>query len=234
MTEEMRWTLDALYDGFDGEAFRQDLKKCDVLTEKFSQWAKGNLTKEEVVRRPKEVLEEYITQKQELSRVTSALTQYAALVSSAETGHAAARGYLESVQKKTAVLAGVDTRLAACLTDLADLEGIIGQSSLLTEHRFFLTEIRRLGRYRLSEPEETVVAQLQVTGSRAWAKLHETLTAGLVGRYRLGGGAKVPALDSCPQPGLRRRSGGAPNSLSGRTGGLWEGGRGGGRLFEQY
>jgi len=176
----MRWTLDALYDGFDGEAFQQDLKQCDVLVEDFIRWANTNLTKDRAEQQAKEVLEAYITRKKELFRLTSRLSQYAALVTSVETGHAAAKGYLEFVQKKTATLAGGDTRFANWLAELDNLEEAIRQSPLLEEHRFFLMEIRRLSRYWLSEKEEIVIAQMRVTGSRAWTKLHETLTAGLL------------------------------------------------------
>jgi len=64
---------------------------------------------------------------------------------------------------------------------------ILESSPKLREHRFILLEMRDEAQHMLSEPEEILAAKLQITGSSAWEKLRDQLSATLMVEMEING-----------------------------------------------
>ncbi|MFC2029811.1 M3 family oligoendopeptidase [Chloroflexota bacterium] len=70
------------------------------------------------------------------------------------------------------------------------LEPLLDQPGAVREHAFHLRETAESSRYLMSAAEETLAAELSLSGSRAWEKLHEALTSQLKVTFELDGQAK--------------------------------------------
>ena len=184
MVLAQRWNLDALYDSFAGAAFQQDLAHYETMTQELQDWGTASLAGAVGAGA---ILKGYLERKNRLFATGSRLNRYATLVLSVDSACTEAKGYLERLEKLGAELAGVDTRFARWLNDQDDWEGVIAGEPVADEHRFYLAEIRAMSRYRLTEAEELVIARLKTTGSSAWTKLRESLTANLLIDVELAG-----------------------------------------------
>lgn len=173
----MRWSLDKLYTSLASNEFKQDLVKLDELADRMKAAVEALPKGQEGVA---ERLENYITQLTEYYTVLSKLSQYVHLTMSVDTANQEAIGLSETIEKKGTKLASVEVAFANWLGAVSNIEEVINSSDLLKEHSFFIKMTLKRNRHRLSEAEETLLAKLKTTGSSAWSKLREALTADLM------------------------------------------------------
>jgi pepF/M3 family oligoendopeptidase len=79
------------------------------------------------------------------------------------------------------------------------LNEIISSNPTAQEHAFYLQETARQSRYLMSDPEESLAAELSLSGIRAWHKLHGTITSQLKTEFEMDGEIKslpLPALQN--------------------------------------
>ena len=79
------------------------------------------------------------------------------------------------------------------------LQEIINSNSTAQAHAFFLQETAEQSRYLMSDPEESLAAELSLSGIRAWNKLQGTITSQLKADLELEGEIKslpLPALQN--------------------------------------
>jgi oligoendopeptidase F len=80
------------------------------------------------------------------------------------------------------------------------------------DHEFYLLETAEQSRYLMSEPEEALAAELELSGSNAWSKLQGTICSQLTIEFDLDGRLqKIPItalqnLSHNPDPNVRRRA----------------------------
>jgi pepF/M3 family oligoendopeptidase len=92
------------------------------------------------------------------------------------------------------------------------LEQVIAASPVAAEHAFGLREAAEQSRYLMSESEESLAAELSLSGAGAWGKLQGTLTSQLTAEIEVEGEVKklpLPAvinLHSHPDEGVRQRA----------------------------
>jgi oligoendopeptidase F len=108
------------------------------------------------------------------------LSGYAGLITSVDVKNEAAQQYEEKIDQQVTELTEPRVTFEKWLISLDNLDGIIGSSDYLKEHRFYLNEIVSKGKYLLSEREEAVIARMKNTGSNAWTRLHKLLTSTLL------------------------------------------------------
>ncbi len=91
------------------------------------------------------------------------------------------------------------------------LPELIKQSATLREHAFFLNEVAEQSRYLMSQPEEELASELNLSGGNAWSKLQGTVTSQLTWEVEVDGKLQklpMPAiinLRSHPDEATRRR-----------------------------
>jgi pepF/M3 family oligoendopeptidase len=79
------------------------------------------------------------------------------------------------------------------------LQEIINSNPTAKAHAFFLQETAEQSRYLMSDPEESLAAELSLSGIRAWNKLHGTITSQLKADLEVEGEIKslpLPALQN--------------------------------------
>lgn len=171
------WNLDTLYPSFDSEAFTSDLNKVKKLIPQMQDWCKQNLhTTDQAVLK----MERYIQLEQEFETVFSRLMDFASLTLSVEAKNETALQMTEKLEQMSTELTESSVLFDKFVGGLPDLSNLISTSSLLQEHRFYLTEIAEQNKYLLSEKEEILLSKLVTTGSSAWSKLQDLLSSVLL------------------------------------------------------
>ena len=92
------------------------------------------------------------------------------------------------------------------------LEQALQLESPARQYAFFVRESAEQSKYQMSETEETLAAELSLSGPRGWAKLHKTLTSQASAPFTVNGETKeLPATMihnylSSPDESLRKQS----------------------------
>lgn len=172
MENSLDWSLNELYDSFEGEAYQGDLKKLDGLIGELSNLA-DEITKDH--NSEKEKLERYIDLTEKMSLMFEKLGVYAELIVSVNSKDELANKYADVVDQKKNDLAEPETKISKWISEIKNLEAVIESSAHLKEFEFFLKEIVEQSKYLLSEREEAIVAKMKNTGSTAWVNYKNLL-----------------------------------------------------------
>lgn len=173
--EDVRWDLTDLYAGPDDPAVRADAEGAMSAAASFAERYRGRVGELDA-----EALATALRELEQLLTPLYRLGSYANLLYSVDTtDHTASALMAEMQERASKVQAEVlffdlewgsvpEERAQALLTDPA-LEG----------YRHHLERIRAEVPYRLSEPEERLLAELAPTGAAAWARLFTQLTSSI-------------------------------------------------------
>ena len=177
--KDVRWDLSDLYSSREG--LEQDLDQADQEAEEFAGQFRGRIAKLDAAELD-EALDEYEDIQDRLGRIYA----YAYLNWSTDTGDAE-RGAL--LQKVRETHAQISKKLIFVEVEWAELEDEqareLIKADALSSYRHYL-EVERLAKeYVLSESEEQVLSEKNVTGRSAWNRFFdETMGAA---RYELDG-----------------------------------------------
>jgi pepF/M3 family oligoendopeptidase len=175
--ENMRWSLTDLYPSFESEEFVSDLKRFEEYIERIQELSRKRLSE---TSNAAEKLEVFIHMFNELNSLGARLASFCDLTLSVEARNDEALKKLDYIEGKLPELAEPTVRFQRFVGSLDNLEEIINSSDLLKEHSFFLRETGAKCKYLLSEGEEVLIAKMKNTGSNAWGKLQNLLTATLL------------------------------------------------------
>jgi oligoendopeptidase F len=173
------WDTQSFYPALDSTEFHQAFQ--DVLDRILKL---ENLFEEHSVRKletpmkvdPK-VFEQVFNDWNTLLDAMRPVRGYIVCFTSTDARNDLAQAKLSELQMVSVRVGKLGTRLEAWLGTL-DLDALL-QSALARDHRYALEKAQFGARYQLIPAEEDLVANLSTTGSSAWGKLHNNLTARL-------------------------------------------------------
>lgn len=171
---DYRWSLENLYKSFDDEEFVKDYKNLPLELNALIAWAKENL-KELSVEKIEYFLEEII----KLKKVYEKLYSFSQLSYTVNVKDENAIKTIEYCEKLGVSFTEIFVIFSEGLKEISDLDLMINSSKVLKEHEFYLKEIKDSLKYQLSKDEELAIAKIKNTGSKAWSKLQENMTATL-------------------------------------------------------
>src|SRR5215218_6769012 len=90
----------------------------------------------------------------------------------------AAQGLYSTLEREAATLRQLAARLAAWVAALG-ADALAAASPLAADHAFPLGRAAARAEHQMPGPEEALYAELSVTGSSAWARLHQDITSQL-------------------------------------------------------
>ncbi|HEX5367754.1 MAG TPA: M3 family oligoendopeptidase [Acidimicrobiales bacterium] len=129
---------------------------------------------------------------------------------STDSGDEAAQALLSRLSALEARIAVLGTRLDAWLGTL-DLDAVVAASPQAAAHAWPLRRAARRAAHLMSEPEEAIAAEMAVTGSTAWERLYDDVTAGVTATVEHPGGPSeelpifaVRGLAAHPDPAVRQ------------------------------
>lgn len=184
---EQRWSLTELYPSFESEAFKKDMEAVGYAITKMKEWASLNLQDQS---NAVDKMETYLNMQIDFSKLFTRLYGYGELTLSVEATNEKALSIVEQLEHKHTELTEPSVLFQKWIGSLKDLHNLIEQSSLLQEHRFYLSEIAAQTKYLLSEQEEILISKMKNTGSNAWSKLQEMITSTLLVDITVNGEAK--------------------------------------------
>jgi pepF/M3 family oligoendopeptidase len=121
-----------------------------------------------------------------------------------------AAALLSGLERTSATVRPLLGRLAAWVDSLG-VDQLAAVSDEVLHHRQPLQRLAERTAHQMPEPEEHLYAELSVTGSSAWNRLHQEVTSQLVGTVRLGDGSElqlpmtaVRGLANSPDPAVRQ------------------------------
>ena len=216
---DVAWDLDPLVDGAGQEGVVQLLEQAEVLTGQLEQW-RGRIGELEAT--------ELALAMSTLSEIQDRLGRAGSWVSlrfSVDTSDPARGAAMQKFQEQATELS---TRLIFLELEWAEVPEV--KASVLLESpeldfcRYYLESARRYRPHLLTEPEEKILAEKDVTSSSAWSRLFDELTSAMVvdlpdgptsleqGLSRLGSPDRderkiaADAVTAALEPGLRTRA----------------------------
>ncbi|OOM13807.1 M3 family oligoendopeptidase [Clostridium saccharobutylicum] len=173
---DLNWSLEEIYKSFDCKEFKDDIKSLDEIIEDINEWVNNSVVDRENLLQK---LEEYVKKFSEFEELSNKLSMFTNLKLSVDTRDKTALKYSDILEKKLTYLVESSTKITKYISQIANLNDIIGKSELLKEHEFILKEIVEKSKYLLSNKEEKIIANMQNTGSNAWLKLKDNLISTL-------------------------------------------------------
>lgn len=183
------WSLENLYKNFEDAKFLEDYNSLPKQIKEFSKW-----TESVSAALNKEKIEEFLKKDIELSKTFEKIGAFAQLSYTVNVNDEKAIKTIEFCEKLSVDFKEIFVTFSQGLKNISNLEEIINSSDFLKEHEFFLKEIKDSLKYQLSKEEEIAIAKIKNTGSKAWSKLQENLTATLNVQVKVEGEEKTLPL----------------------------------------
>nr|WP_308742120.1 M3 family oligoendopeptidase [uncultured Anaerocolumna sp.] len=166
------WSLDALYKGYQDEAFQNDFKQMKELITAIKDYV-GTLADI----KPAEALISLINYLEKYELVFKRLYVYLALRQSTNTTDSETAALIGRLEEINSTLSKEKAMINKYIGTIPNLDQIISENEKLKNYDFMLHEIRREAKHTLSDDVEEVIAKMNLSAGSAWAMLHQYLTS---------------------------------------------------------
>jgi oligoendopeptidase F len=208
--EDVRWNLEDLYAGPDDPRIEADLAEARRRAEAFARQYRGKVTTGGL---DGAGLALAIAEYEQLSELEGRPSFYANLLFAADTQSRKAQQLVHRTREAAAETSNIVVFFSLDLVALDDHQatGLLAAPEMAV-YRHYLETLRRFKPHTLSEKEEQVINQKNLTGRSAFEQLYEELTGSLRFRVNVGGEEKeltdgeVLALLRQPNRELRERA----------------------------
>src|SRR5579871_1220016 len=162
------------------EAFRADVARLHALYDERGVRGGVRRTPE-----PSDIatLEDVLAETNALLETARRVTAYLHALVTTNAGDDDAARLRSQVLADQAPLDALTARFEAWVASLG-AEALIAGSPLAVEHSYPIRRAEQSAAHRMGEAEESLFAELSLTGSKAWARLHGEVTARLTGVVR--------------------------------------------------
>jgi oligoendopeptidase F len=140
-----KWSLDVLYTGFDDPKFQNEFNQLDEFVERFKNTVE-TLSEKDARTATKEAL----TLAEEYQEAISRLAHYCSLRQSANTNDGESVSYLGRIIQKDTETTPYATALEKYLSNLPDLDAVIGDDEMLQDYSYYLHELQKSAKFRYS------------------------------------------------------------------------------------
>ncbi|QBD83669.1 M3 family oligoendopeptidase [Ktedonosporobacter rubrisoli] len=110
---------------------------------------------------------------------TRTLSTYINCFITTDSQDTVAQARMSELQRSLVLLSTLGTRMTAWIGTL-DVDALIARSKLASEHAYMLHKTKQQAEHLMSQDEESLAAELNVSSGRAWSKLHGDLTSQLL------------------------------------------------------
>ena len=172
------WDLSDLYEAYDDPRIAADVEGLRSKAAAFADTYRGTV---DVDGGPSaELLLAAVTALEGLHERSGRLQAYAGLLYSADTGRDEHRDLEQRTEQQLTEIQNLVLffDLEWSRVDDATAQALLDDPQLAT-HRHYLEQVRKYRPHLLSEPEEQIVNEKDLTGPLAWARLHTEITSSL-------------------------------------------------------
>ena len=174
-----QWDLSILYTGFDAPEFASDLKDFDTAIAEVLEFS-GNLTSYS----PEALLLKHIELETKLSSLAEKLIIYANLRYSANTADNEAASTMGVLMGKLSAVAAPSAAINKAIAKIENIETVIAGNDVLKEHSYRILSIVKDSKHLLTDAEESLFAEMNISGASAWSDLQSSLTSSLKVDYK--------------------------------------------------
>ena len=134
--------------------------------------------------------DEVLTATNEVLEELTLLHAYVYAFVATDTGHAKAQSLQARLQTQSAAVSKLQSRLADWIEALGADE-LVERSGAAAEHAFPVLRAAERSMHQMSEAEESLAADLALTGSIAWSRLYRELSSSITASVHLPSGVEV-------------------------------------------
>jgi len=179
-TDLPRWDMSVVYPGLDSPEFERDLRSfvraLDELEGLFDE-AQINRTDTPLnADLAAGILERVLPPYNALNDQAWTLGAYVYAFVSVDSRDEYAQARLSELERHTVRLSKLHTRLTAWAGS-QDVDALLERSEQARQHAYWLQRARVVAEHMMSPAEESLAAEMRLTGSAAWVKLHGNLTS---------------------------------------------------------
>lgn len=216
--EVPRWELDTIFPGFESDAFQHAVAQCEAGLAELEKFlaehdiAKGAPIKDDAL--TKAALDGCLERMNALIALYDTLRAYLIAWVTTDSFGQAARRKLSAIEPLGVRLQQINARFTGWVGTMATaLPRFISQGGPARAHAFYLRQAAEQSRYLMGDAEESLAAELSLSGGNAWSKLQGTITSQLTVEFGRNGKTErlpMPALINVmwhdPDPTVRRRA----------------------------
>lgn len=191
---KVRWNLSSLFKSIDDPAIEALWHQLGSRADAFAEAYRGKIGTDSInADTLARAIREYELLIQDLSKPAT----YGSLLFAVESNNPAIGAFMQAQQEKS-----TDVRVKLIFFDL-ELQKIseshyqmLVQAPALADYKHFLDVVRQATPYMLSEEQETLLEETANTGSRAWVRLFDEVTANHVYHFTAPDGTKHDLTES--------------------------------------
>jgi len=170
------WDLSPLYENIDSNEFKKDKENYIKKINELNMWTERNFSNTE---NAKEKIENYITQKNELTKY-SKLTLYLNLLSSTDTSNEKVLKEINEIEEIELEITTHEVNFIQYLKKVQNIDEIVKKSKILTEYNFYIKELKKYSQHILAPSEENIISKMKKNGSMLFKKQWEQLSSNLI------------------------------------------------------
>lgn len=182
------WDLTVFYKGIDDPALQADMEKIEKLVASYKEMI-ASLSMDD----PRATLRRIIEIKEEMSVTNRRLGGYFSLRRSANSSDSEVSAYQTKLRSLMAGTAREGVLFKKYIGSIEQLDAVIESDDVLREYRFYFDEILSDLQHAMSDDEEALFAQMNLSGGSAWSDLVSHLTATVEVDYK-GGKTTLSAI----------------------------------------
>jgi pepF/M3 family oligoendopeptidase len=212
-----RWDVSSIFPDLDSAELRAAIARCEAELSALEDFLDKHTVASQSVTSTSDAtvaLEGYLERANPLLARYRTVRAYIFAHVATDAFDQRARRLLSEIEPLGVRLHQIDVRFGGWIRQLADaLPALIASSALAQAHALYLRDTAEQSRYLMSEAEESLAAELSLSGANAWSKLQGTITAQLsVAFARQGQSEKLPMpalinlMQHDPDPHVRRRA----------------------------
>lgn len=166
------WNLSKLYKGLDDKAYAEDFKKAEALAKDYVDTVKkmGDVPSVADV-------ENVLRKEEELTATIMKLIFFLELSSSVDSENGALLAEMNKASRIIAGTEGASAKMNKLYAKIPSLDEYCKSSKIITEYKHNLAKIIKDSKYLLSDAEEELYAQMDMTAGTAWGNLQSFLTS---------------------------------------------------------
>jgi pepF/M3 family oligoendopeptidase len=216
MTDIPRWDLSNVYPSLESAEFQAAVASVTRQIEDLEKFFSENLKKADSATSPAELgalLGQSLDRLNALQELGYTIYAYIQSFVATDSRDTLAMKKMSEFQRMMVRVQMLGTQFQAWVGKLPPaLDSAIESNPTAQAHAFNLKEIAEQAKYLMSEAEESLAAELSLSGSSAWSKLQGTITSQLTVEFELDGKTQklpMPALinlRSHPDADVRRRA----------------------------
>ena len=166
------WNLDKLYHGLDDPQYKKDYKTCEELIENYNRVI-ADMPDVPGVKEAEQIL---LLQEQ-IQETFMKLIIYVELRQATDTENGDLMAESNNLTRLDSTKVASDTRAGKILAKLDNIEEAAKQSEVIADYQFYLTKIKENDSHMLSDEQEELYAQMDMTGGSAWSNLQNYLSS---------------------------------------------------------